>query len=438
MLVNFKVKNYKSYKKETLFSMLKAPRIRDLSYSLLKQKIKNRQFDVLCSSVLYGPNASGKSNILDAMNTLKSIVLQGHIKNTQAIGKATAQSNLELIPFIFTESEPINFNIEFITNNIHYCYDLAIDIGEFLSSLNKREVVYESLSINYKKVFERKLNEIVLLDIIKEFKDDFIDDLDTDKLIQMFNETLVEDSIFLTNGFKNISKRFSQEIIKWFESELVIIPRLEGTFSLPIFEDKKVYIDNFVNNIAKQSGISGSDIAYIKDESSRTQTVSLIKKDLESEKGTFIPVNVIESYGTERIIQLMPIIFNVLQSGSVLAVDELDVALHPMLMMNIISLFHNDEINVNKAQLIFNTHNPIYLNNAIFRRDEIKFVEKELDTHESILYSLSDFGTKGENGVRNTTDYIKNYFMNKYGAIVNIDYSDIFKQAMRVTKNEKN
>ena len=106
--------------------------------------------------------------------------------------------------------------------------------------------------------------------------------------------------------------------------------------------------------------------------------------------------------------------------------------------MNIISLFHNDEINVNKAQLIFNTHNPIYLNNAIFRRDEIKFVEKELDTHESILYSLSDFGTKGENGVRNTTDYIKNYFMNKYGAIVNIDYSDIFKQAMRVTKNEKN
>lgn len=438
MLVNFKVKNYKSYKKETLFSMLKAPRIRDLSYSLLKQKIKNKQFDVLCSSVLYGPNASGKSNILDAMNTLKSIVLQGHIKNTQAIGKATAQSNLELIPFIFTESEPINFNIEFITNNIHYCYDLAIDIGGFLSSLNKREVVYESLSINYKKVFERKLNEIVLLDVIKEFKDDFIDDLDTDKLIQMFNETLVEDSIFLTNGFKNISKRFSQEIIKWFESKLVIIPRLEGTFSLPIFEDKKVYIDNFVNNIAKQSGISGSDIAYIKDESSRTQTVSLIKKDLESDKGIFIPVNVIESYGTERIIQLMPIIFNVLQSGSVLAVDELDVALHPMLMMNIISIFHNDEININKAQLIFNTHNPIYLNNAIFRRDEIKFVEKELDSHESILYSLSDFGTKGENGVRNTTDYIKNYFMNKYGAIVNIDYSDIFKQAMKVTKNEKN
>lgn len=436
MLINFKIGNYKSYKDDTIFSLVKAPRIRDLSYSLLKQKIKNQEFAVLCSSVLYGPNASGKSNILDALNTLKNIILRGHIKNVQIPGVPSAQSNLELIPFIFSNDEPINFEIEFITNKIHYLYKLSIDIGEFLSN-GKREIVYESLKINYALVFERKYNELISLNIVKDYKDEFINDVDSEKLLQMFNETLVEDSIFLTNGFKNISKKFSQEIIKWFETELIIIPRLEITFSLPVFEDKKVYIDTFVNSIAKQSGISGSDIAYIKDESSRTQTVSLIKKDMESDKGVFIPVNVVESYGTERIIQLMPIILNVLKAGSTLIVDELDVALHPMLMMNIISLFHNDEINKNGAQLIFNTHNPIYLNNTIFRRDEIKFVEKDLESHKSIIYSLSDFGTRGGNGVRNTTDYIKNYFMNKYGAIVNIDYSDIFKNAMVVEKDDK-
>ena len=120
--------------------------------------------------------------------------------------------------------------------------------------------------------------------------------------------------------------------------------------------------------------------------------------------------------------------------GSTLVIDELDASIHPMAIMNIINIFHNDEINKNGAQLIFNTHNPIFLNNALLRRDEIKFVEKE--DKGSIQYSLSDFGTNGSNGVRNTEDYMKNYFVNKYGAIKDIDFSDIFTEKMR--KEDKN
>jgi AAA15 family ATPase/GTPase len=91
--------------------------------------------------------------------------------------------------------------------------------------------------------------------------------------------------------------------------------------------------------------------------------------------------------------------------------------------MNIVSIFHNDEINKHGAQLIFNTHNPIYLNNRLLRRDEIKFVEK--DDNGSSIYALSDFKTNGEISVRKTTDYMKNYFVNRYGAILDIDFSDI-------------
>ena len=109
-----------------------------------------------------------------------------------------------------------------------------------------------------------------------------------------------------------------------------------------------------------------------------------------------------------------------------------------MIVMNIISAFHNDEINLKKAQLIFNTHNPIFLNSQIFRRDEIKFVEKEKETKSSILYSLSDFKTNGNTPVRNTTDYMRNYFINRYGAIENIDFSDIFKEIVEGSiKNEE-
>jgi len=126
--------------------------------------------------------------------------------------------------------------------------------------------------------------------------------------------------------------------------------------------------------------------------------LSVIK--LKNEKGTIIPVEFFESYGTIRLLDILPIILGVMKTGATLFMDELDASIHPMVVMSIIKIFHNDDINKNGAQLIFNTHNPIFLNKNLFRRDEIKFVEK--DDKESILYALSDFGTSGKNGVRNS------------------------------------
>ena len=108
--------------------------------------------------------------------------------------------------------------------------------------------------------------------------------------------------------------------------------------------------------------------------------------------------------------------------------DEFDASIHPMALMNIINIFHNDEINVNHAQLIFNTHNPIFLNPNLYRRDEIKFVERDDNSHVSSHYSLSDFGTTGKNGVRKNEDYMKNYFVDRYGAIKDIDFTPIFEE----------
>ncbi|MBQ4576564.1 MAG: ATP-binding protein, partial [Firmicutes bacterium] len=97
----------------------------------------------------------------------------------------------------------------------------------------------------------------------------------------------------------------------------------------------------------------------------------------------------------------------------------------------LITIFHNDEINVNHAQLIFNTHNPIFLNGNLYRRDEIKFVERDDTTHFSTHYSLSDFGTSGDKGVRKNEDYMKNYFVDRYGAIKNVDFSSIFEELIK-------
>lgn len=135
------------------------------------------------------------------------------------------------------------------------------------------------------------------------------------------------------------------------------------------------------------------------------------------------------SYGTIRFINEFPLFVNALVNGGTLVVDEFDASIHPMAIMNLINIFHNDEININKAQFIFNTHNPIFLNSDLFRRDEINFVERHDESHSSTHYRLSDFKTS--DGVRNGEDYMKNYFVNRYGAIKNIDFSPIIESILK-------
>ena len=144
------------------------------------------------------------------------------------------------------------------------------------------------------------------------------------------------------------------------------------------------------------------------------------------DKKIAIPAEIFESYGTIRFINEFPLIIKALIDGSTLVIDEFDASIHPMALMNIISIFHNDEININHAQLIFITHNPVFLDASLFRRDEIKFVEKDEETNSSTLYSLSDFKTA--DGVRKGEDYMNNYFVNRYGAIKEIDFGPLIKK----------
>ena len=140
--------------------------------------------------------------------------------------------------------------------------------------------------------------------------------------------------------------------------------------------------------------------------------------------------------GTLHLVTIMPFIIKALKEGAVLMLDELDASLHPNAVISIISMFHNDELNLNNSQLIFNTHNPIYLKNKVLRRDEIKFVERNKETKSSNLYALSDFKANGGASVRKTTDFMKNYYANRYGAIENVDFTDIV-QSIISRKSER-
>ena len=168
-----------------------------------------------------------------------------------------------------------------------------------------------------------------------------------------------------------------------------------------------------------------SSKVYVASKENETTVLSSIIKD--GDLKAVLPAEMYESYGTVRFVNEFPLIIDALLNGGTLVMDEFDASIHPMALMNIINIFHNDDINIHHAQLIFNTHNPIFLNANLFRRDEIKFVERDDSTHASEHYSLSDFKTFGERGVRKGEDYMKNYFVNQYGAIKDVDFSSILE-----------
>ena len=104
-----------------------------------------------------------------------------------------------------------------------------------------------------------------------------------------------------------------------------------------------------------------------------------------------------------------------LQNGAIFVADELDIKLHPLLMRNIILNFTDSERNPKNAQLIFTTHNTIYMDMGLLRRDEIWFTEKNDNVSE--LYSLDDIQDANGNKIRKDANYAKNYLLGKYGAI---------------------
>lgn len=444
MLIEFKVKNYKSFKEELFFSMIPAPKQKGLDYSILNQKIGSKKYKGLCSAVIYGPNASGKSNIIGAMEVFKSIILRGNIRNTEDRNVPnTAVNMLELIPNnTATAHSPVEFSIKFIEDNLSIQYDLSIDIGGFMDANYQRNVLSEQLTLNESLIFSRK--DQLNLDNLKVIKDYMVNEFEDNKngAISLAKSNLNHEELFLTNGFKAMfSTKIVSIIVKWLETKFMVIYRADALHLTKKFADPKkqtVYIEKTVNDAAHLFGINSNAIGYIiPEDDSEAKLCSIFKN-----KGTVMSAEMFESYGTIRFVNIFPLVISALLNGGTLVVDEFDASLHPMALMSIVNIFHNDEINKKNAQLIFNTHNPIFLNANLFRRDEIKFIERDDKTHCSIHYSLSDFGTTGDKGVRMHENYMNNYFISQYGAIKDIDFTSIFESLLddrnEVQRNGKN
>ena len=437
MLLQFKAENFKSFLDEMDFSMTPAPKQKDLEYSILEHKIGNKTYKGLCSAIIYGPNASGKTNIISAMDVFKEIVLKGNIRNSDELRSPNiSEGKLELIPNNLNRyPKPTKFYIRFVEGELLVEYELKIDLGLFLDRNYQRKIEFESLRINDKTIYERtdRIEFFNLKSIEKYLITEFRENEDSAKAIARNN--LNETELFLTNGFKMMfSSKIVSFILEWFEEKFIVIYRADAAeikSKLDNTEGGKIFINRTTNDAAKLFGINSNALGYVVPEDGREPQLCSIFKD----NGVAIPAKHFESYGTVRFINIFPLILKALVEGFVLVMDEFDANIHPMALMNIINIFH-DDINKKNAQLIFNTHNPIFLNANIVRRDEIKFVERDDETHLSAHYSLSDFKTSGSNGVRKADDYLKHYFLGRYGAVKDIDFYDLFETLIKDNSSE--
>lgn len=433
MLLEFVAENYKSFKNKVVFSMIPAPRQKGLDYSLLEESIGNKKYKALSTSVIYGANAAGKTNIIGAMDVFRAIVLRGNIRNTTGGFEGNYAHNLlELVPNnTLKQPKDVRFGIKFINNHQLFAYNISFSLGSFLERDFKRRISFESLYINEKMVYSRENNNLNFGNINK-IDEIAKSDFDSNKKIleNAVEKGIVDDELFLSNGFRSaILPSIGSSIYKYFENSIKTICNSQF-FQAQFNITNREKTNKLFNEAISRLGINSNTLTYVKrNNDTFDQLVSVF-----DDKKVVVPAELIESFGTLRFVDLFPLLADVFATGGILFIDEFGTSLHPMVIMDIINIFHNDKINKKHAQIVFTSQNPVYLNNNLFRRDEIKFVERDDKTKCSDLYSLSDFGTKGTTA-RKGKDYMNNYFMNKYGAIRRIELSDIFERIVD-TANE--
>ncbi len=406
----------------------------------MKTKVKGKEIRGLSSSVIYGPNAAGKTNIIGAMDVLRAIILRGNIRNSEEKSSPNpAAAALELIPNNNAiEGKPVCFSVEFYEEDagdkFRILYELGIDLGGFLDEEYPRKIVSENLFVNGEPIFQRA-DDLYIgnMKAIKEFLSD-VTEQNVESVSEIAKNSLSKDELFLTNGFKLVfSQRFEKLIVDWFSNKFMVIYRADSMQLIKKFADPKkkaIYVEKTTDKAAKLFGVNSNAVGYVVREDESDAKLYSVFQDMKNKKSAAIAAEIFESYGTIRFINMFPLVIKAIQTGGTLVVDEFDASIHPIALMSIINVFHNDDINIHHAQLIFNTHNPIFLNSNLFRRDEIKFVERDDDSHQSILYALSDFGTTGDRGVRKHEDYMGKYFISQYGAIKDIDFTPIFEEIL--------
>lgn len=413
MLLQFCFSNYRSFEGEGILDM-RASGSNELS-SHIRNTLNEK---VLPVTAIYGANASGKSSVFEAFQFTALCVLES-LSFSDDNKKNPYKLKVDSFKFSESREKPSEFEINYIDKKgkkeLYYNYGFKIDnsgiLEEYLASNTKTGVKRNE---DYTYIFKRERNQKLYLDSsIEKFRENLEISLKEKTLLVSLGAKLnIDEFIRVRTWFINTEViNFSNSLYGAF---------LENILPNNIIESEEVrknlvsFINSFDDSIID---IEVEKISAIDENDKDNYRVFTIHK---SDKGTStarISMNE-ESSGTKKMFSLYQTLLDVLEKGGVFFADELDIKLHPLLMRNILLTFTDKEKNPNNAQLIFTTHNTIYMDMDLLRRDEIWFVEK--DNGVSNLYSLDDITNEKGEKVRKDSNYEKHYLLGNYGAIPNL------------------
>ncbi|MDB5090332.1 MAG: hypothetical protein JWR09_4326 [Mucilaginibacter sp.] len=398
MLIEFTVGNHLSFKDKKTLS-LEASSIKEFE----ENTFKAGSYNLLKSTVIYGANSSGKSNLIRSLTTMQKIVLDSaKMSSTDKIGGEAFLLSTE------TENLPSYFEVLILIDNIRYRYGFEADENMIYS-----EWLFKCKSKSESILFIRDQDKI---EVSKNFPEG-----------KGIEERTRENALFLSS-VDQWNGDVSKKIMYWFNSKLFILSGLAHasrrllTIKLNIDSTTQKYISNFITQF--NLGFKSFKVDN-KDEDSVLTFHNKYDKYGNIIGNHWFDITTQESSGTNKIFDLAGYIFSGLIFGNIIIIDELDAKLHPLLTMAIVKLFNSPDSNPKNAQLIFATHDTNLLSYGAFRRDQIYFTEKN-QYEETDLYSLVEY--KDESGIkpRNDRSFEKDYINGRYGAIPFIgDFSNL-------------
>lgn len=424
MLLQFNFQNFKSFRDETTLDMsaTKISEFSDRVVSIAREKI-------LTAAGIFGANAHGKSNVLEAIRYMHTYVVQSFEYGGENENKKTKKSFLRPTPFLFdndTKDAESMFEVYFIDSEEDGArtYNYGFTVSQ--DGINEEWLNYRAKSSrgDFKRIFYRNVSEgdLDLSGIPAKAQENLKISLQRETLIVSLGAKLKIKVLkhirdwFINNEFAD----FGEPVENYFLSRL-----LPYNFATDRDVQKKVikYFSAF------DPSIIDFEVEIIKDDSDSDNDhikIDAVHKMINSDKTAKIPLQN-ESSGTLKMFALYQLLQNVMEEGGVFFVDELNARLHPLLVRDFMITFLDPEINKKHAQLVFTTHDSWQLNGSGLRRDEIWFTEKD-ENGISSLYSLADFYDEDGIKIRKDENYEKNYLLGKYGAIPNLNYIDIFKE----------
>lgn len=442
MIIRFSVENFLSFAERTEFSMIPG-KSRVQEHHVVTAE-KSRDIPALKTAIVYGANASGKSNLVKALAFSKEYILEGTRTDSEKIN----YRNFRLDKSFADRPSRIEYELKHRGKNYAYGFEFTVNEirEEWLFEINKEtekavferkwesgKSVYEFPGISFKNNEERQFlkftgdgtrkNQLFLTECkVRNVRDNVSDLGDVFNVLDWFQDSLK--IIFPTSRYQGLEFDLTEnqdlhkvfhEFLEYFntgikginldEISLEDIPGLPSDLKQKILSDSSEKMRLFVTDQSRNFSY-----AIKRDEAKNLRVFKMMTKHaVKDGVGDELFEVSDESDGTQRIMDFIPAIMDLFRGGNVIIIDEIDRSLHPNLTYDLIDLFLTRSKGI-KSQLIVTTHESSLLSQRLVRKDEIWFVVKN-GVGASSLYSLEEFKVRFDKEIR------KDYLLGRFKAV---------------------